>query len=28
VVATVRFLFSPEAAFLSGESIVLSGGQP
>lgn len=28
VVATVRFLFSREAAFLSGESIVLSGGQP
>jgi NAD(P)-dependent dehydrogenase (short-subunit alcohol dehydrogenase family) len=28
VVATVRFLFSPEASFLSGESIVLSGGQP
>ena len=28
VVATVRFLFSREASFLSGESIVLSGGQP
>lgn len=28
VVGTVRFLFSPEASFLSGESIVLSGGQP
>jgi NAD(P)-dependent dehydrogenase (short-subunit alcohol dehydrogenase family) len=28
VVASVRFLFSREASFLSGESIVLSGGQP
>lgn len=28
VVATVNFLFSPQASFLSGESIVLSGGQP
>ncbi|HUQ10235.1 MAG TPA: SDR family oxidoreductase, partial [Steroidobacteraceae bacterium] len=28
VVGTVRFLLSPEASFLSGESIVLSGGQP
>ena len=28
VTATVQFLFSPGAAFLSGESIVLSGGHP
>jgi NAD(P)-dependent dehydrogenase (short-subunit alcohol dehydrogenase family)/acyl dehydratase len=28
VVATVKFLFSREASFLTGESIVLSGGQP
>lgn len=28
VVASVRFLFSREASFLSGESIILSGGQP
>lgn len=28
VVASIRFLFSREASFLSGESIVLSGGQP
>jgi NAD(P)-dependent dehydrogenase (short-subunit alcohol dehydrogenase family)/acyl dehydratase len=28
VVGSIRFLFSREASFLSGESIVLSGGQP